>query len=195
VKSEKQIVNLAIVFFVIAIGGLIYLGTNRTKDPIKSLALPTLGPPPTPTDIPLQLSSPSANWKSYLNKKYNFSFKYPPDWKVTESSTGAKVTKLTTKIASKSAEEININIVDTSYEKASAIVSKKQTNSMLVRINDVTLDGIAGYYYQINDKEPQDSTNVILPFESGKKTFLIGVRPFTKTEIFNQLITTVKLKR
>jgi len=39
-----------------------------------------LTPPQPPTAIPL--SDETANWKTYTNSAYNFSFKYPQNWKI-----------------------------------------------------------------------------------------------------------------
>lgn len=41
------------------------------------------------TSLPSKLTptlNPSENWETYSNKKYNFSFKYPSDWKLLEDS-------------------------------------------------------------------------------------------------------------
>lgn len=40
---------------------------------------------PEPTTEPVATLDPTADWQVYTNSKYDFSFKYPEDWKVTLS--------------------------------------------------------------------------------------------------------------
>ena len=43
---------------------------------------PTQNPAPQKTDLPTT-PDPTANWKTYTNQKYNFSFKYPSSWTIS----------------------------------------------------------------------------------------------------------------
>ena len=54
----------------------------RHQQIISSPSIITNSPTPTPLAIPTVDPSITASWKTYLNKELNYTFKYPPDWKL-----------------------------------------------------------------------------------------------------------------
>ena len=76
---------LIIILVLIAIGGAYYFGTKKgniiptpTQSPV---TVASNAPAPiTPTTKPT--TDPTANWKTYENNVYHYSFKYPPSWAV-----------------------------------------------------------------------------------------------------------------
>lgn len=73
-KSKLPMVLVSLVVLLLIGGGGIFLGTQFAKAPTPSPA-PVLVTPTVPAD-------PTANWQTYANTKYNFSFKYPLNWNI-----------------------------------------------------------------------------------------------------------------
>lgn len=61
---------LLVVLIITAIGGIVYLNKSPQKPTPSSPVDTSQSPQPTPDE--------TANWKTYTNKKYGFSIKYPP---------------------------------------------------------------------------------------------------------------------
>ena len=57
--------------------GAYYLGTRNNKPHPQN---PIITSTPQPLTSPSPSSDEAANWKTYTNKKYGFSIKYPQDW-------------------------------------------------------------------------------------------------------------------
>lgn len=72
-----------IIILVVLIGfvGVYYLGTLKPNKVAESST-------PTPVTSVEPTADPTANWKTYTNKEHGVSFKYPLDWKLTETSPG-----------------------------------------------------------------------------------------------------------
>jgi hypothetical protein len=89
-KGFTQII-LILVIVVVAIGAAYYFGTLKNKSGLVSVV-----PTPTPIVKATQTPSPAeakaqegtANWKTYTNTKYGFSFKYPDGFQVKERASG-----------------------------------------------------------------------------------------------------------
>lgn len=82
-KTFLLILGAIVLMAVSGIGGY-YLGANKqpssSQPPTRpSQSLPTLTTTPTPTP------DETANWKTYKNNEFSFSFQYPPNLKLTES--------------------------------------------------------------------------------------------------------------
>lgn len=89
-------------------------------------------PQPTPTALtqttPSPTLDPTANWKTYTNNTYGFSFKYPSDWDITEQtdSAGKKIGNLVVKapVINKelNAYSLQLTITDTKFLTATDYV-------------------------------------------------------------------------
>lgn len=66
------------------------LASLKLSDPVKKVITPAQPTPtqPTTTKAPTPVSS-TANWKSYSNSEYDFSFKYPSNWDLTSPSSSS----------------------------------------------------------------------------------------------------------
>ena len=71
--SKLLISIVAIIIIFVGVGGY-FLATNKTKTQ-QAIITPT----PLPTEASAKAGDPTANWKTYTNSKYGFSFMYPSD--------------------------------------------------------------------------------------------------------------------
>lgn len=77
--SNKLILIVIILILTFAGGGAYFVLNSKTKpQPTISNATPTSIPTPTP--------NPTANWKTYKDPNYNFSFKYPNEAGLTKKT-------------------------------------------------------------------------------------------------------------
>lgn len=84
-KGFAQI--LIIILALIAIGGAYYFGTQKNN----VLTTPVQSSVPAVTEATTQASpttDPTANWKTYTNTQYGFTFKYPPGLETLLQSEG-----------------------------------------------------------------------------------------------------------
>ncbi len=78
-KKTLTLILATLLLITAGIAGFFYaqqekVTKNEEKNMIKDISSPT------------PISDPTANWKTYINKKYNFTVKYPPDWFVVFQS-------------------------------------------------------------------------------------------------------------
>ncbi|MCL5438573.1 MAG: hypothetical protein M1268_01120 [Patescibacteria group bacterium] len=79
----KIILSIFAVIPIIGITGAILLAS---QNPYKQLGKVKAKITPTQTVSPTPTVDPTANWKTYTNSKFRFSFKYPPDIKISSTS-------------------------------------------------------------------------------------------------------------
>lgn len=65
----------------IAIAGYFVLTTKQNKTPNQP------SPTPLPSETSMKEDDRTANWKTYSNNKYSFSFRYPGTWTLTSSES------------------------------------------------------------------------------------------------------------
>ncbi len=79
------------ILFLILLGGVSYfLGMKSSRSKvvvISPTSIPTLHPTNLPTATVTVISDQTADWKTYTNNTFHFSFKYLPDWTVRDFST------------------------------------------------------------------------------------------------------------
>jgi len=66
---------LGVLVFIGAVFGAYKFGQRQVQPPGLVVT-----PTPLPSEAPAKEGDPTANWKTYTNTKYKFSFKFPPDW-------------------------------------------------------------------------------------------------------------------
>jgi len=104
-KGQSLILILVGVLIVVGIaGGAYYLGKQRSSSAPSNnqtactqdakicpdgSAVGRVGPNCEFAECPKPSATPdeTANWKTYINTKYSFSFKYPPDWILNEEGS------------------------------------------------------------------------------------------------------------
>ena len=82
-RGFAAILVLGLIAAVLVLGGMYLLKQNK-----KSVVQTTVQSSPSPVDKSVNLDSIGANWKTYTNKKFNFSIKYPLDKKVEIDENG-----------------------------------------------------------------------------------------------------------
>jgi hypothetical protein len=81
--GKYQWIIIVVLLVVIGIEG-VYIAANSTLDPSQNQISP---PPISPTPFPDQSANPTANWKTYTNNKFNFSFSYPGYWELRDHTS------------------------------------------------------------------------------------------------------------
>lgn len=82
-NSSKVIPIIIVAILLVLVGaGSYLLGTKKSStivaDKVTSQPSPTLSPTPTP--------DPTANWKTYTNYELKYSFKYPEEWPIINTT-------------------------------------------------------------------------------------------------------------
>jgi hypothetical protein len=77
---KKWFVMFLIVDLLVLTGIYFFVLSRQTPQPQKSVS--KTAPSPSPASNPAK-ADPTADWKTYTNSEYNFSFKYPPQYSVT----------------------------------------------------------------------------------------------------------------
>lgn len=105
--NQKGLAPILIVLILaFLVGG--YLVYQKQPKPTPSPSAPsTTSYTPQPSPV-----NETANWKIYTSNKYRFSFKYNPDWKLTEQTNGADVTNNTTTVGLNHYFDISIKVSD-----------------------------------------------------------------------------------
>jgi hypothetical protein len=78
VKSSHWITTLSVaIFILLALGAIafLYYQNQQLKNMLANYQPQTTSPP-----IPVATADPTADWKTYTNTAYNYSFKYPNNW-------------------------------------------------------------------------------------------------------------------
>jgi len=75
------LILVGILVITIVAGGVYYFGKSQVSKPQPSNPpVVSQTPQPTITTQPTSIPDETANWKTYINKKYGFSVKYPATW-------------------------------------------------------------------------------------------------------------------
>jgi hypothetical protein len=86
-NSKVMLVLVTIIIFLLSATGFLYYQNQKLKITVSN---PQQGQITlTPTLLPSTIPDPTANWKTYTNTKYGYSFKYPSEWK-TRSFAGSQ---------------------------------------------------------------------------------------------------------
>lgn len=85
-KGNSLIFLLVGIVILVVAGGAFYLGRSTSPKPLPTPIIISQNPEPTPTSTSTDASpapigsGETANWKTYTNSQYSFSFKYPPSY-------------------------------------------------------------------------------------------------------------------
>lgn len=196
--NKSKWILLIIVFLILAFGGgTYYLGLKQSKQtiPTPTIVQSTLTPAPDPT----------ANWKTYISKSYNFSIDYPSAWKMLENENGvvfdapgkygSTVEPLVYYVYAKeleNPEKLSFEAIATKnlpQDLKDAFVYEKKSLSNLVLYETESLPSQSGCRFSFVTKNNLSYIEVSLcPFDAKE--------PFTKQEeylsIYNQMLSTFK---
>lgn len=79
-KGQAPVLILVGILVIVAVaGGAFYLGRQTTPKPSPSPVVTSQTPKPTNTSLESTGSAETANWKTYKNSQYSYSFKYPQE--------------------------------------------------------------------------------------------------------------------
>lgn len=192
------IILLGITIIAVLVGGVLVY-TNYSNNQSK------LNPQPTPTST----SDETANWKTYTNKKYGFSFKYPSNWVENEGKIEEKlgvngVNALTQKgiaveVYENSGKLSALEFLDTIFYKdyneeglkglKEIYMKQYQENSYL---EPIAIDGkSATYIEQLTIPSGSKGSGVWVAVKNNG-FFLRGYPTEGTDEIFKQILSTVK---
>lgn len=186
-KINKKVAIFAGVILVL-ISGVFFLGKNLYAP--QSAA-------PKPTVIPTATAEVTANWKTYNDKDYTFTFKYPQDWNVNNDKNGFVISGGNNIITFQSSPYPSIDF-DKLYNKPDGTVDK---NPVFVRtkIKNLEIDGYrATMFSNENASENQNKAYDINVYViSGAPITLISARvDFNSKGIFlqtfDQILSTFK---
>lgn len=121
--DKKQSKRVGIVFVILALAGLVYLGwyllrgntaldKNTTTDSTTKTSTPTTTTTPTQSDdIP---AVPTADWLSFSKDGFSFTFKYPKNWTISTTAATAMadnpdITQKNVKIKTSAGVEFNLD--------------------------------------------------------------------------------------
>ena len=76
-SGSKLKLILGIIILILVSAGILLAKSGSLS---QLTAKPTPTPVPTQIPIPTPTTDPTANWKTYNNTKFNYSFKYPVEW-------------------------------------------------------------------------------------------------------------------
>ncbi|MCX6794006.1 MAG: hypothetical protein NTY06_02775 [Candidatus Gottesmanbacteria bacterium] len=84
--------NIFIGILIFIFGIVVGLTLDKTAL-LSNIRIPNFRATPTPTLLPTPTPpvDPTANWKTYTNSKYVFSFRYPWDWQIEENSDMSEI--------------------------------------------------------------------------------------------------------
>ncbi len=179
-KKFNRIIIFLIFFVVIAIVG------------IGAYALGTKNQPKTPTSSPVAVIQPTptpdltANWKTYTDDKYKFSFKYPDSWVIkTLDSEQYLTTVELSPIENQEAPvwAMSIELSKQTYE--SEIKTQKVANGQEINVGGIK--GLSGPY----NTSPSGWTGkgIVMPYKQTALVILVQ-KEFEKS--IDQILSTFK---
>jgi len=139
------LVILALFILITITAGAYVLGTKKEQ----ATTAPT--PTPLPSEVPLSGTKEgdiTANWKTYKNTKYNFSFSYPPVFTVKETQKNLKT------------DEGIIDRFNLSFTTNTLVNGDKDWSGFSVDVHPVNPDTSINDYYKKLEKPGEASFNV-----------------------------------
>jgi hypothetical protein len=183
----------------------------KTQKLVSELRVATNILKPTPIATSTPTPDPTANWKTYVNTKYNFSLKYPNEWRVDSMSQGTMGTGYTgatgldnflqISLSGKIEPSLSVNI------KASTTPIEKEIERNLKTMNasnNPDYKNIKQYQEELNDtrilileSDRDEFHTKVNYFNSIDKKYLISIEQFDNVnqihkETLDQILSTFK---
>lgn len=219
-RGQTGILIIVGILVVAAIAGVAYfLGMSKNPAPVIQPAPQVVNPQPTPTSESTS-SAETANWKTYTNMKYNYSFMYPLEYNPYGVGSGLKdasedsVSVLVGNIEAATSESglwypifyVNYytSIIDNSnlYNYDTAIVNKfistdigntvKIQDDNFIRLPDISIGEMNAKVF-VNNYGGTDSEDRRIVIKRGSDFYLLGAyTTIHNFKIYNQILSTFK---
>lgn len=168
-KINPLILILLIVIFLLGLG--IILWKFVFNENVEFLNAFRAAPSPTPTTVVAMPTvtptvNPTVNWKTYNNKTFNYSFRYPSDWKITTMNNENSETASTLAIN---------NICD--YNKGEIC---SNIDILSIPAEDYVVSSNLADYFNKNIKQINDKKNLQYEVLNGIQTFRISTPVLTQ---------------
>lgn len=194
---EKGLAPIVVVLIVAGLFGAFYLGKTYGKPAVEQT-------PPTSSPTLSTTEDETANWKTYENTKYKYSFQYPAELKVDLGVSGAPAddSKLETiyQIKLHDAKQTNIwvSVLETNYKSISEFsdsleTSRANSGKISVLSKETTiLDRVQAIRYVIPQPEAGNTLRVSAILNGYVYTLTLDSPDSDKTTIFDQILSTFR---
>jgi hypothetical protein len=140
---SKILIFLLLIILIVSAGLGTYLALNTNVKPKPKPDNPKTSVKPTLTSAPTPTINPIANWKTYNNSNYGFSFMYPPEWTLEEYNSEGGVIQQTLDKNNLS-DEISFNYNEIAFSP------QPSPPAGMTAYSEITVGGIVGRQTQDN---------------------------------------------
>ncbi len=188
--------SLSLLFLAGLIGGAYFLGSIRSKNKVTTLVLPT----PEIVLKPTEIVDPIADWKTYMNNKYDFSLKYPNNFNLDskgQTSGQEEIIELNNILNKTLTISLDISSTATSKSLYASLKNKVGQSAADEKIGltgtfkNIAVDGITAYE-SVLATDSQILTTVMLEQDNYIFTFQLISNTPKDNEIFRQILSTTK---
>lgn len=155
---------------------------------------------PQTSQVSPLVTDATANWQTFTDTQGKFSFKYPSEWNINNTSDSINISNEGSSIRFQLSPYPSINF-DTLYEKPDGTINQ---NPVFIRtkIKNLDIDGYKATMYTNESKQANQnkSFDISLYLDKGTPVTMISGQtdPSSKESllsIFNQVISTLKLTK
>ena len=196
-NSNITIISMALfVLMSLVVVGFLYYQNQQLKSMLASYQVPVVSPTPTAT------TDPTADWKTYINEKGKFTFKYPDDvtienQKNISNTVGIGITDTVKAFNSSGGSSGIPYFINIEYNQP---LNKNSTTPDGLKIDnqqEINVDGKVAtqYVYEVTKLQVGfdvgDKTENIF-IKNNSNSILIQLTDYTKLTLFNQILSTFK---
>jgi hypothetical protein len=198
--KQKGFAPIIILILLVLVGGAYYFGITKNKT-VPSLVVPVQ---PSSSPVAQPIADPTANWKTYTNKEYGFTVKYPSDAKLRISQSESSDRMLVVAFDSPNAIfdhlfksggysfEISMQ-TQKNFNTLDEYLSFQKEHSMYENILPKTYNNVIGYLFK-NDKGYSGLNFIYQGFVAKNNDLFYTINYFTDEDLdmFNQILSTFK---
>ena len=188
------LVLVVIAVILTAVGAIAYLQFKPKSAPQSQS---TTTPQSTPVAQSISAPDETANWKTYANTKYNFSFKYPPEW-IFEPEVIEAYPEQNVVVLSKNYNEIVLGITENieSVPEAKKAIYRERAESLNFEFGDTKIGNLIFKVPVFSEGKVPEQEGEWLSFIIHKNilyAFSIDTdNPDEDFETFNQILSTFR---
>jgi len=143
-KSKIFLICAGFLLFILIGAGGFFLGKSLSQPKTFPPSIFQVSPSPSPENpipTPSPTIDPIAHWKTYINNKYNYSIKYPPEYSFIESSTDyVRFFPVINNINTPQSETYLSIQLDENSQQIQQATYKKTSDGKTLRITKVIMD-------------------------------------------------------